>query len=142
MLPAPKNTKTFKQNGQISKEFFSLTIYFKVTMPFSNTHNQMKMKFSPEQEFPDLSKHNNHMAKVLTPDMYKRLRDKQTSSGFTLDDVIQTGNRKVNFARCLASCRPQLLSCLVKVIDELDIDRVSGLRDVFVPQGKRIIQQS
>uniref|UniRef100_A0A3B3HZW1 creatine kinase n=1 Tax=Oryzias latipes TaxID=8090 RepID=A0A3B3HZW1_ORYLA len=61
------------------------------TMPFGNTHNQMKMNYSAEQEYPDLSKHNNHMAKVLTPAIYDRLRSKQTPSGFTLDDVIQTG---------------------------------------------------
>ncbi|NXS63293.1 KCRM kinase, partial [Brachypteracias leptosomus] len=60
-------------------------------MPFSSTHNKHKLKFSPEEEFPDLAHHNNHMAKVLTPDLYKRLRDKETPSGFTLDDVIQTG---------------------------------------------------
>uniref|UniRef100_A0A8B9KTM8 creatine kinase n=1 Tax=Astyanax mexicanus TaxID=7994 RepID=A0A8B9KTM8_ASTMX len=60
-------------------------------MPFGNTHNQLKMKYSSEAEYPDLSKHNNHMAKVLTPAMYERLRSKQTPSGFTLDDVIQTG---------------------------------------------------
>lgn len=51
----------------------------------------MKMNYSAEQEFPDLSQHNNHMAKVLTLDMYTNLRDKETPSGFTLDDVIQTG---------------------------------------------------
>uniref|UniRef100_A0A674PS54 creatine kinase n=1 Tax=Takifugu rubripes TaxID=31033 RepID=A0A674PS54_TAKRU len=44
-----------------------------------------------KEEFPDLSKHNNHMAKVLTKDVYAKLRDKQTPSGFTVDDVIQTG---------------------------------------------------
>lgn len=60
-------------------------------MPFGNTHNAYKLNFSCEEEFPDLTKHNNHMAKVLTPDMYKRLRDKSTPSGFTVDDVIQTG---------------------------------------------------
>ncbi|NWZ93542.1 KCRM kinase, partial [Nesospiza acunhae] len=60
-------------------------------MPFSNTHNKYKQKFSAEEEFPDLSKHNNHMAKVLTPALYAKLRDKETPSGFTLDDVIQTG---------------------------------------------------
>ncbi|CAN9508008.1 unnamed protein product [Ophioblennius macclurei] len=60
-------------------------------MPFGNTHNQLKLKYSAEQEFPDLSTHNNHMAKVLTPQMYQDLRDKETPSGFTLDDVIQTG---------------------------------------------------
>nr|XP_009666289.1 PREDICTED: creatine kinase M-type [Struthio camelus australis] len=60
-------------------------------MPFSSTHNKHKLKFSAEEEFPDLSKHNNHMAKVLTLALYQRLRDKETPSGFTLDDVIQTG---------------------------------------------------
>lgn len=60
-------------------------------MPFGNTHNKLKMNYSAEQEYPDLSSHNNHMAKVLTPEMYANLRDKETPSGFTLDDVIQTG---------------------------------------------------
>ncbi|KFU85575.1 Creatine kinase B-type [Chaetura pelagica] len=60
-------------------------------MPFSNSHNLLKMKYSGDDEFPDLSVHNNHMAKVLTLDLYKKLRDKQTPSGFTLDDAIQTG---------------------------------------------------
>ncbi|NWI37185.1 KCRB kinase, partial [Picathartes gymnocephalus] len=60
-------------------------------MPFSNSHNLLKMKHSPEEEYPDLKAHNNHMAKVLTLDLYKKLRDKQTPSGFTLDDCIQTG---------------------------------------------------
>ncbi|XP_037602977.1 creatine kinase, brain a isoform X2 [Sebastes umbrosus] len=60
-------------------------------MPFGNTHNETKMKYASEQEYPDLSKHNNHMARILTASMYERLRSKQTPSGFTLDDVIQTG---------------------------------------------------
>uniref|UniRef100_A0A672ZSQ3 creatine kinase n=1 Tax=Sphaeramia orbicularis TaxID=375764 RepID=A0A672ZSQ3_9TELE len=55
------------------------------------SENDLKMNYSAEQEYPDLSKHNNHMAKVLTPEMYANLRDKETPSGFTLDDVIQTG---------------------------------------------------
>lgn len=60
-------------------------------MPFGNSRNLLKMKFSPKEEFPDLDKHNNYMAKVLTPEIYSKLRDKQTPSGFTLDDAIQTG---------------------------------------------------
>lgn len=60
-------------------------------MPFGNTHNNFKLNYKVEEEYPDLSKHNNHMAKVLTKDMYGKLRDKQTPSGFTVDDVIQTG---------------------------------------------------
>lgn len=60
-------------------------------MPFGNTHNNFKLNYKVEEEFPDLTKHNNHMAKVLKVDMYAKLRDKQTPSGFTVDDVIQTG---------------------------------------------------
>ena len=48
-------------------------------------------KFSADDDFPDLSKHNNWMAKVLTKDMYKRMMGKITDKGFTFDDVIQTG---------------------------------------------------
>lgn len=32
-----------------------------------NCHNDYKMKFSVDEEYPDLSLHNNHMAKVLLP---------------------------------------------------------------------------
>lgn len=60
-------------------------------MPFGNTHNNFKLNYTVEDEYPDLSKHNNHMAQELTKEIYGKLRDKQTPSGYTLDDVIQTG---------------------------------------------------
>ena len=47
--------------------------------------------FSAEDDFPDLSQHNNYMAKALTKEIYGKLRDKVTKNGFTVDDVIQTG---------------------------------------------------
>jgi creatine kinase len=47
--------------------------------------------FPASSNFPDLSQHNNHMAKVLTPEMYSRLRSKTTPLGWTLDGCIQTG---------------------------------------------------
>ena len=53
--------------------------------PFNN------QKLPPDEEYPDLSAHNNHMAKVLTPELYEKLRDRVTSSGVTVDDIIQTG---------------------------------------------------
>uniref|UniRef100_A0A671TG89 creatine kinase n=1 Tax=Sinocyclocheilus anshuiensis TaxID=1608454 RepID=A0A671TG89_9TELE len=48
-------------------------------MPFGNSHNQLKMKYSSEQEYPDLNltQHNNHMAKFLTLDMYKQAEQQQ-----------------------------------------------------------------
>lgn len=48
-------------------------------------------EWSAEDEFPDLSQHNNLMAKHLTTDMYSRLRKRVTPTGFTLDRVIQPG---------------------------------------------------
>lgn len=48
-------------------------------------------KFTPDQDYPDLSKHSNHMSKHLSKEIYGNLRDKKTASGFTLDECIQTG---------------------------------------------------
>lgn len=53
--------------------------------------NENQKKYKPEEDFPELSKHNNWMAKCLTPEIYAKLRDKATPSGFTLDQAIQTG---------------------------------------------------
>merc|ERR1719430_1955472 len=50
-----------------------------------------KLKFQPDQDYPDLSKHNNHMAHVMTKEMYAKYRDHPTKNGFTFDQAIQTG---------------------------------------------------
>lgn len=50
-----------------------------------------RAKFSAKDDYPDLSKHNNWMAKCLTLDIYEKLWDKTTPSGFTFDECIQTG---------------------------------------------------
>uniref|UniRef100_A0A672ZRL2 creatine kinase n=1 Tax=Sphaeramia orbicularis TaxID=375764 RepID=A0A672ZRL2_9TELE len=55
-------------------------------MPFGNTHNKLKMNYSAEQEYPDLSKHNNHMAKVLTPEMYANLHMTEEEQQQLIDD--------------------------------------------------------
>ena len=41
--------------------------------------------------YPDIRQHNNVMAKHLTPKLYEKLQSKSTSTGFTLDQAIQTG---------------------------------------------------
>jgi len=48
-------------------------------------------RFQAEEDYPDLSQHNNWMAKCLTKDIYKKLHNKATPNGYTLDGVIQTG---------------------------------------------------
>ncbi|CAD5124308.1 DgyrCDS12597 [Dimorphilus gyrociliatus] len=53
----------------------------------SNVH----LRYPPALNYPDFSKHNNHMAKVLTPALYAKLRDRVTPNGVTLDQCIQTG---------------------------------------------------
>ncbi len=53
--------------------------------------NKLQKNYAHDEDFPKLEKHNNWMAKVLTKEMYQKLRDKETPSGFTFDAVIQTG---------------------------------------------------
>jgi len=48
-------------------------------------------RFQANQDFPNLSKHNNWMSKVLTEEMYEQLREKVTPNGYTFDLAIQTG---------------------------------------------------
>ena len=57
--------------------------------PFSA--GNAKDRFAAMSDYPDLRHHNNLMAKHLTPRVYQKLRDRETSSGFTLDQAIQTG---------------------------------------------------
>jgi len=53
--------------------------------------NFLQANYPHGEDFPDLSKHNNFMAKILTKEMYAKYRDVRTPSGFTFDNVIQTG---------------------------------------------------
>merc|ERR1719313_2046193 len=42
-------------------------------------------------DMPDLSKHSNFMAELMTPEIYNNLKDKKTSTGITLAQCIKTG---------------------------------------------------
>merc|ERR1712025_1110201 len=55
------------------------------------TTRMAQQKYPTDEDYPDFSQHNNHMAKVLTKEMYDKLRDKKTPNGYTLDMAIQTG---------------------------------------------------
>lgn len=48
-------------------------------------------QLTAEDNFPDLTNHNNHMSKILTKQLYAKLCDVPTPNGFTLDKAIQTG---------------------------------------------------
>ncbi|KAJ7376392.1 hypothetical protein OS493_034914 [Desmophyllum pertusum] len=48
-------------------------------------------KGSEDSNFPDFSGHKNWMSKCLTKDIYDKLYNLKTPSGFTLDQAIQTG---------------------------------------------------
>ncbi|KAF6030020.1 CKM [Bugula neritina] len=51
-----------------------------------------KWRATPKaSNFPKLHKHHNLLAKVLTEKLYNDLKGKETKSGVTLDDCIQTG---------------------------------------------------
>ena len=80
------NTEPYKIY-QIEASTYAYSIDFLgFRMPNLNT-----ARYTGDEEMPDLSKHNNWMAKVMTPELYKKMRARQTRSGYTIDDVIQTG---------------------------------------------------
>jgi len=56
-----------------------------------------KWRATPKaSNFPKLHKHHNLLAKVLTEKLYNDLKGKETKSGVTLDDCIQTGECKAH----------------------------------------------
>merc|ERR1712212_5185 len=55
------------------------------------TTRMAQQKYPTDEDYPDFSLHNNHMAKVLNKEMYGKLRDVKTPNGYTLDMAIQTG---------------------------------------------------
>ncbi|XP_060709906.1 creatine kinase U-type, mitochondrial-like [Hemiscyllium ocellatum] len=69
----------------------SLTNGFLLTRDYMKARAKQRKLYPPSAEYPDLQKHNSYMATYLTPDLYAKLHDKSTSSGWTLDQCIQTG---------------------------------------------------
>jgi len=61
-----------------------------VVMPVKQNSASWKAEVSCS-DFPDMSKHNNWMAKCMTEEIYNKLKDVVTPNGVTLEDVIQTG---------------------------------------------------
>ena len=53
--------------------------------------NLNQKNFDAAEDFPDLSKHNNFMARVLTKEIYAKYRDTTTPNGYSFDQAIQTG---------------------------------------------------
>ncbi|XP_006811828.1 creatine kinase B-type-like [Saccoglossus kowalevskii] len=51
--------------------------------------NQNQKRYPAQSDFPDLSKSNALLKDYLTQDIYAKLRDVRTSSGFTFDRAIQ-----------------------------------------------------
>lgn len=52
-----------------------------------------KLPEKGQDSYPNFSRHGNssHLKKYLTPEVYEELRHKQTRSGITLEDIIQSG---------------------------------------------------
>ncbi|CAK8671058.1 unnamed protein product [Clavelina lepadiformis] len=47
--------------------------------------------YSAVDEYPDLENHHSHMAHCLTEEVYRRMRERETASGFSIDNAIQVG---------------------------------------------------
>ena len=49
------------------------------------------MRNNAEENYPNLSKHNNWMSRCLTKEIYVKYFNVKTSTGFDIDKAIQTG---------------------------------------------------
>ena len=73
--------------------------------------NLAQKKYPPEEDYPDLSKHNNWMAKCLTAEIYAKLRDVVTPNGVTIDQVTCDAKKFSRNQNCAKSL--QFLTHLV-----------------------------
>lgn len=67
---------------------------FSTLLSFSNlTTKHSACETSVDPSFPDLSRFGSHsyLKRYLTPEVYAQLKDKTTSNGVTLEDLIQSG---------------------------------------------------
>lgn len=53
--------------------------------------NLNQKKYPAKDDFPNFEGHKSLLSKYLTADMYAKLRDVATPSGYTLDRAIQNG---------------------------------------------------
>jgi len=53
--------------------------------------NLKQLDYDASEDFPDFAGHHSLLAKHCSQDIYKKLRDVQTSSGYTIDRAIQNG---------------------------------------------------
>jgi len=51
----------------------------------------MAKPITADDDYPDLTKHNNWMSKCMTKDIYRKYRDVKTPNGVTFENIIQTG---------------------------------------------------
>nr|BAS02801.1 arginine kinase 2 [Tropiometra macrodiscus] len=59
--------------------------------------NKNQLKYDASEDFPDFKGHKSLLSKYLTKDMYKKLRDVTTPSGYTIDKAIQNGVDNADF---------------------------------------------
>ena len=92
------NLNTFSDQCIIWKLHFPKRHFFLKFCPYSLSNSVMciyqSLIYRKINNYPDLSKHNNHMAKCLTEELYNSLCDKKTKFGVGLDECIQTGKPK------------------------------------------------
>lgn len=72
--------------------------------------NLFQKNYPAEEDYPDFTGHHSLLSKYLTQEMYARLRDVTTSSGYTIDRAIQNGvdnhGKRRNYTLHAVLCTP------------------------------------
>ncbi|CAF1010774.1 unnamed protein product [Adineta steineri] len=85
------NQQKWKLAAIVSSVGLTTAGYLWHNQHYASSYSLHLKRYSASAEYPQLSKHSNLMARQLTPQMYAKLRDRITPSGYTIDDVIQVG---------------------------------------------------
>nr|BAS02800.1 arginine kinase 1 [Tropiometra macrodiscus] len=90
--------------------------------------NLMQKNFDPKEDFPNFQGHHSLLSKYLTEDMYCRLRDTETESGYTLDKAIQNGVDNSDFHLGLLAGDEETYSVFAELFDPVIEEYHNGFK--------------
>ncbi|XP_038074294.1 arginine kinase-like isoform X2 [Patiria miniata] len=87
-----------------------------------------QQKIPAGEDFPNFEGHNSLLSKHLTKDLYVKLRDVTTESGFTLDRVIQNGVDNADFHLGVLAGDEQTYEVFKEVLDPIIQEYHNGFK--------------
>ncbi|XP_071794273.1 arginine kinase-like isoform X1 [Asterias amurensis] len=87
-----------------------------------------QQKYDAEKDYPNFTGHKSLLSKHLTKDLYTKLRDVQTESGFTIDRAIQNGVDNADFHLGVLAGDEQTYEVYKELFDPIIQDYHNGFK--------------